>query len=203
MNYSLISEILLILTLLLFVIAIISDLVNHRIANSVCLSLLLIGFNYQFQIYSWIGITYSLAGFVTGLLLLLPFYLFRGMAAGDVKLMAAIGSILGPQSTLLAVAITLIIGALLAIVFMLTQLMIKLKKDQIKEVLKSYLDAFKYSVISRSYLPPQHQYKEVQNLRFPYAAAISAGTVTVMSNQSLLKFPEMNLLVNNFFGSAL
>lgn len=203
MNYSLISEILLVLTLLLFVVAIINDLVNHRIANSVCLSLLLIGFNYQFQIYSWTGVIYSLAGFITGLLLFLPFYFFRGMAAGDVKLMAAIGSILGPQSTLLAIAITLVIGALLAVVFMLTQLVIKLKREQIKEVLKSYLDAARYSIISRTYLPPQHQYKEVQNLRFPYAAAISAGTVTVMSYQSLLKFPEINLLVNNFIGSAL
>lgn len=203
MNYSLISEILLILTLLLFVIAIISDFLKHRIANSVCLSLLLIGICYQFQLFSWIGITYSLGGFITGLVMFLPFYLFKGMAAGDVKLMAAIGAILGPQNALLAAAFTLVIGAVLAMVYLLAQLLLKLNSNQLAEVLKSYQEAIRCSLISRSYLTAEHQYSQVQNLRFPYAAAISGGAISVMSYQSLLTFPEISLLLNNYIGSAL
>jgi prepilin peptidase CpaA len=38
----------------------------------------------------------GLAGLATGLLLFLPLYLLRGMAAGDVKLMATVGAFTGP-----------------------------------------------------------------------------------------------------------
>ena len=41
-------------------------------------------------------ITVGLAGCATGLLVFLPLYLLRGMAAGDVKLMAMTGAFVGP-----------------------------------------------------------------------------------------------------------
>jgi prepilin peptidase CpaA len=55
-----------------------------------------------------------LAGSATGFFALLPFYLLGGMGAGDVKFFAALGSFLGPFATLLAVALTLVVGALIA-----------------------------------------------------------------------------------------
>ena len=45
----------------------------------------------------WHGLGNALAGGVAGLLLLLPFYLAGAMGGGDVKLMAAFGTMLGPK----------------------------------------------------------------------------------------------------------
>ncbi len=49
------------------------------------------------------GFAAWLAGAATGAGLLLPFYLVRGMAAGDVKLMLAIGAWVGPTLARLSV----------------------------------------------------------------------------------------------------
>src|SRR5438132_1158507 len=50
------------------------------------------------------GIGLALAGAALGLAILLPFYALRAMGAGDVKLLAGLGAILGPQ-VLVSVAI--------------------------------------------------------------------------------------------------
>ncbi|MBW2186737.1 MAG: prepilin peptidase [Deltaproteobacteria bacterium] len=44
------------------------------------------------------GFTTSVAGLVTGLLLLIIPYLMGGMGAGDVKALAALGALLGPSN---------------------------------------------------------------------------------------------------------
>src|ERR1700740_3319900 len=48
----------------------------------------------------------GLAGALAGGTIFLPFYLLRGMAAGDVKLMAMVGAFLGPAAAVLAALVT-------------------------------------------------------------------------------------------------
>ncbi|WP_431228624.1 A24 family peptidase [Burkholderia contaminans] len=60
-----------------------------------------------------------LAGAATGFALLLPFYLLRGMAAGDVKLMLAIGAWVGAQMTVYIVLATFVAGGVGALAVVL------------------------------------------------------------------------------------
>jgi prepilin peptidase CpaA len=53
-----------------------------------------------------------LAGWLTGFAMLLPFYLLRGMAAGDVKLMAAAGAWLGTSLAFDAGLATFVLGGI-------------------------------------------------------------------------------------------
>jgi prepilin peptidase CpaA len=62
-----------------------------------------------------LGFLSALAGFGTGLGLLLPLYALRVMGAGDVKLMAMVGSFLGTMATLDAALMTFIAGGALAL----------------------------------------------------------------------------------------
>lgn len=56
------------------------------------------------------GVGAWLAGAVVGLLLFLPLYLLRGMAAGDVKLLAMVGAWIGPLLVFEAALATCLIG---------------------------------------------------------------------------------------------
>jgi prepilin peptidase CpaA len=60
-------------------------------------------------------ISTGLAGMATGFGLFLPLYLVRGMAAGDVKLMATVGAFCGPAQTLTIAIATFCIGGILAL----------------------------------------------------------------------------------------
>ena len=65
---------------------------------------------------SGITIAAALGGLVLGLLLMLPGHLLGATGAGDVKLMAAVGAIVGPALVLSAFVCTALAGGVLAIV---------------------------------------------------------------------------------------
>jgi prepilin peptidase CpaA len=64
-------------------------------------------------------LTTCLPGFALGLVLFLPLYLLRGMAAGDVKLMATVGAFLGPALAFQACLATYCCGGVLALLIVL------------------------------------------------------------------------------------
>jgi len=61
------------------------------------------------------GIVAALAGGALGLGLMLPGHLLGGTGAGDVKLMGALGTLLGPAATLTAFLASAIAGGVLAV----------------------------------------------------------------------------------------
>lgn len=65
-----------------------------------------------------LGAKGAVLGAMTGLAVFLPFYLLRAMGAGDVKLMAGIGSFVGPTTAINVALFILVTGGVLAIVRM-------------------------------------------------------------------------------------
>ncbi|WP_116138628.1 A24 family peptidase [Trinickia diaoshuihuensis] len=66
-----------------------------------------------------IGPMWWLTGALTGGLLFVPGYLIRMLGAGDVKLMAAVGALLGPRGALEAVMAATVAGGVIAFVALL------------------------------------------------------------------------------------
>jgi len=62
------------------------------------------------------GLTTSVEGWLLGAALFMPLFALRGMGAGDVKLLAAVGAWLGPQQVIWVALITSIAGGVLALV---------------------------------------------------------------------------------------
>lgn len=58
----------------------------------------------------------ALGGAAIGFGMFLPLYVLRGMAAGDVKLMATVGLFLGPSETIYACILTWCVGGAMALV---------------------------------------------------------------------------------------
>lgn len=105
------------LVLPLLAVAVVSDLRTHRIPNWLCL----FGFSAGLGLQTWLGgahgMVQALLGAGVGLLAFMPFYLLRAMGAGDVKLLMAVSTVLGPEGALIGTVFSLLAGGLGAIGF--------------------------------------------------------------------------------------
>ena len=63
----------------------------------------------------WRGAVTAGAGTLVGFTVFLIFYLLKGMGAGDLKLMAGFGSLLGPSVILWAAWIAAVVGGLIGV----------------------------------------------------------------------------------------
>lgn len=86
-----------------------------RVPNWMTFPMVLSGLAYNGWAAGWSGFETAVVGMVVGLLCLLPLYAVGGMGAGDVKLMAGIGSWLGGPITFYAFCVSAVIGALMAV----------------------------------------------------------------------------------------
>jgi prepilin peptidase CpaA len=100
--------------LLVVVAAGIYDLRVRRIPNWLNLSGLILGIGLN-ALPGQIGITRALGGLACALAVYIPLYLVRGMGAGDVKLMAAVGSLAGPANWIGIFIVTAILGGIAAL----------------------------------------------------------------------------------------
>ena len=94
------------------IISTVIDLRSRRIPNSVTFSTIVLAL-LLYSLYAGLsGLLFSLKGLGVGFCLLLLPHLLGGIGAGDVKLMAAVGAVMGVEQTLLAFLIIAIIGGL-------------------------------------------------------------------------------------------
>ena len=96
--------------------AAITDLTLRKIPNVLILSGLVLALVLHLLAGPrWAPVSHWLAGALAGFFLFLPLYLLRGMAAGDVKLMAMVGAFLGPDAAWQVAALAYVIGGVLAV----------------------------------------------------------------------------------------
>jgi prepilin peptidase CpaA len=99
-------------------IALVTDLRFRRIPNWVTGSALVLGLVGNLIFAGLSGGISALEGIALGLAVLLPFYIFRTMGAGDVKLLAAFGALLGPQAVLAVAVYGSIVGGVQSLVIL-------------------------------------------------------------------------------------
>jgi prepilin peptidase CpaA len=90
------------------------DAMTRRIPNPLTLGAAVLGLVLAATGASQLTVAQSLSGFLLGMLLMLPGHLLGATGAGDVKLMAAAGTILGPHLVPIAFLYTAIAGGVLA-----------------------------------------------------------------------------------------
>lgn len=92
-----------------------TDLHSSRIPNWLTLSAM----GFALASHAWLGslqgAIFSLAGLGAGLGLFLILYVSGSIGAGDVKLMAAVGALIGPSGALISAVLAILVGGVYAL----------------------------------------------------------------------------------------
>jgi len=161
---------------ILFAILIVATIIDgrtQRIPNLLSLGGAAAGLLLAVTGHGSVTLSASLGGLALGLTALLPLYMLKAMAAGDVKLMAAVGAFLGPPITLAAVLCTFIAGALIAIIVLIVS-------DGLRETVQRYGFGIKHLILGGTWLGKRVDKEGAGPLRFPYAGAILCGSVAAV-----------------------
>jgi prepilin peptidase CpaA len=158
--------------LLLVSAAAINDLATRRIPNRLLLAALAGALVLRLLAAAPVAaLLDALAGGAIGLGLFLPFYLLRGMAAGDVKLMATVGVFAGPQHVLAIAALAWCAGGALALGVVLWRGRLGLALRNIGAMARGLLAPG---------IPPAAPTQDNSAGAIPYGVAIAAGTIALL-----------------------
>ena len=163
------------LLVLLTVAIVYFDVKHRRIPNKIALVALACGLLVNIFWHGWSGLLSSIEGCLLAFGLMLALHFFGAMGAGDVKLFAAIGSIIGLGLVLKTFVVVVVLGALLAMVSMVFTGTARVTMQRVYLILVGFLPGWKmprYEVT-----PDRHT--------IPYGVAIMLGTLI-----SLLVFPQ-------------
>jgi prepilin peptidase CpaA len=179
-----------------------TDFREQRIPNATCLSLIITGLVLQVSAAGWQGVLMWFTGMITGLAVFLPLYLLKGMAAGDVKLMAALGAGLGPLSTLYAALFTLIAGGVMGLIVILGSRIKEHSWSQIPYQCKQNFYSAYFYVRTGQRLTSGTESTKQTKIRFPYALAIATGALIMMSQHPIAGFSQLLSLWKNYWISG-
>lgn len=164
-------ELELVLLIALVLAAALFDLLSRRIPNWLIGIGLVISLLYQTVSGFGTGFPSWAAGFAVGFTLFLPMYMLRAMGAGDVKLMAMVGSFLGGLAAFQTVLATLVAGGVLALLYALLSGRSKLVFENIRIMLANM------TVNAMTRKMPVTKLPLASTGSLPYAIAIAAGTL--------------------------
>ena len=91
------------------------DVRSRRIPNFLTFGAAVAGIGLHAWTAGCAGLLFGVSGWLLGAVLFLPMFLLRAMGAGDLKLLAAVGSFLGPIGVLWAAFFTALAGGVLAL----------------------------------------------------------------------------------------
>lgn len=96
-----------------------TDIRTRRIPNWIVAAGFAAGMSGNVHAFGWLGLRSALLGFLCGFALYLPLYLLQGRGGGDLKLMAAMGTITGYPNFLFLFLLTSIFGGIFAVGYLL------------------------------------------------------------------------------------
>jgi prepilin peptidase CpaA len=146
-------------------VATVIDIRTRRIPNALTATMAAVGVGVAAAGISGISLGMAIGGFLIGLVLMLPGHALGATGAGDVKLMAAIGAIVGPGLVVNAFLFTAVAGGVLALV-------VALRRRRLSATL---------ATTARMIAAPAGARREIESAtpssRFAYGPAIAVGSV--------------------------
>jgi prepilin peptidase CpaA len=159
---------------IILVSALVFDIWRMRIPNVITFPAMAVGLVYHAVTGGAHGFILSLGGLALCLGIFLIPYAMGGMGAGDVKLMGAVGAILGPGDGFIAMLFTGIIGGIYALVVLFLHL------DVGKDLARRWTTVMKTFAVTGAVIPipADNTLKKQPMLR--YGVAIVLGTFSLL-----------------------
>jgi prepilin peptidase CpaA len=150
------------------------DFTRWRIPNMVVLPGMALAVSMHALLPSGLGFDQSLYGLALALGALLPPYFLRMLGAGDVKLMAMVGSFLGPREAFGAVLFTFLAGGVIAVACALKKGALKQTAHNVRLIF--HMHAAKMAGVEGPTFNPRTE----TAVRIPYSVAIALGSGTLL-----------------------
>jgi prepilin peptidase CpaA len=141
------------------------DLRTRRVPNWLTFGTAALGITMATTHLDGVGVPGALEGLLVGLLLMLPGHVIGRTGAGDVKLLAALGTLLGPRSVAMAFLYTAIAGGGIAV-------LVAMRRRRLRETLEGTA-----TLVCSGGANAGDLEKPATNNRFAYAPAIAVGAV--------------------------
>jgi prepilin peptidase CpaA len=144
------------------------DLRTRRVPNALTLTVSAVGLTLAAAGATEVTLGAAFAGFLLGLALMLPGYLFGGTGGGDVKLLGALGAWMGPLLILNVFLYGAIAGGVLALI-------VAARRRRVGDTVRGAARLFASPRLAREAVEAADR-----DNRFPYAPAIAAGALLVV-----------------------
>jgi len=166
------------LLLMMVVTAAANDLLTRRIPNLLLLAGALGALTLHGLSPSPVtALTAAFSGVAVGLLIFMPLYCLRGMAAGDIKLMAAAGFFNTPVEMLQLALITVCVGGLMALVVIISNGRLRAAIVNVRSLLRPLW----MRIVGVHLAPEPMPGPSVGSI--PYGLAIACGTLLVLAQR--------------------
>jgi len=156
----------------------VSDIRARRIPNWLTYGGLLGGLALRTILEGWRGLGQGAAGILAGGGIFFLFYLVRGMGAGDVKLMAAVGAWIGVRQAVVVMIATAVAGGILGVVYMVFYRRVGSTVQNIAELIRFHLT-------SGIRPHPEVNLGDPGSIQVPYGLAIAMGTLYVFMSSAI------------------
>lgn len=110
------------------VIALCYDVTQFRIPNWLSISAAAVGITYHTVLGGMSGALEAMLGLIAGFFPMLLLYFCKGIGAGDVKLFAGFGTLLGSGTIIWLIALSFIFGGIISLAFITYRALLKLAK---------------------------------------------------------------------------
>jgi prepilin peptidase CpaA len=164
-----------ILTTLLFVTTcIVVDVRTLRIPNALTGPAVAAGIALNAWSFGWGGLAASVSGLALAVALLLAPFALGGIGGGDVKMMGAVGALIGPQLVLSSLFLGLVLGGVFAVARLASM-------RRLREKLAATWHMAAAAALSRSVDPLRAPGHDPNAVVLPYSLPLGLGTVGVIA----------------------
>lgn len=144
------------------------DVQQHRIPNWLTYPTMLVGVLLRSYFFGWRGAVTAVLGLLLAGGIIFVFFLLRAIGAGDLKLLAAIGSLIGPREITITLLATAIAGGVLAVIY-------AIYCGRLRSTLVNVGSVMRFHAWGGLQAHPEINLDNPATLRLPYGLAIAAG----------------------------
>lgn len=161
------------------------DLKERKIPNKITFTGILMGVLFNMITGGWAGLLNGILGLFAGLTIFFLPFAMGGMGAGDVKLMGAIGALMGWQFSVMTAIYSAFVGGAMVLLYLLyagkLRETIKKMLYQLINFLLQFASLIGYNETiykaQENFSKNGHDYKKIY---IPYGVAIAGGAVLVL-----------------------